>query len=157
MMMYIVVRKKRTAAMIVDREERESRTKLIEELVRFFIDQDFEIHGVLGLEGYPKPPAIKNDGFGSGRSRQPDVIGFDHQGHRVVFGLARLDRRSLDSEDSLEEYNVFLDHNAGLKDQASRLYVMMPPRLVQHFTSFVTHYIHREYWHRIIPVGCRDT
>jgi hypothetical protein len=39
-----------------------------------------------------------------------------------------------------------------LGEHASVLYVIMPGELVNDFTEIVTHYIHRNYWHRIIAV-----
>ena len=62
-------------------------------------------------------------------------------------------RADLDSEASLEEYNLFLDQNVHLEDRAAAVYVMMPAELIPEFTGIITHYIHREYWNRIIPVA----
>jgi hypothetical protein len=122
------------------------------ELVTLFRTRGYELHGAVGMEGQ-EPPAIRNDGFGSGQARRPQVIGFDAEARRIVFGLVRLNREDLDSEESLEEYNVFLDHNAGLGKQASLVLVLMPADLVPDFTAIISHYIHREYWDRIIPVA----
>jgi hypothetical protein len=124
----------------------------VNDLVRLFETRGYELHGAIGMEG-KEPPAIRNDGFGSGRARQPQVIGFDAKSRRIVFGLVRVNREDLDSEDSLEEYNVFLDHNAGLGKQASLVLVLMPSTLIADFTAIISHYIHREYWDRIIPVA----
>jgi len=130
-----------------------SRDALVAELVRYFVQEGFVVHGALGVEGYDPPPTVRNDGFGSARPCRPDVVGLDSYSRRIVFGLVREDRGSLDSEQSLEEYNVFLDHNAGLREQASVLYVLLPASLLEEFTSLITHYVHREYWHRVIPVA----
>jgi hypothetical protein len=129
------------------------REALVAELVNYFVHEGFAVHGARGVEGYEPPPAIRNDGFGSARPCQPDVVGLDGQHRRIVFGLVREERGSLDSEQSLEEYNVFLDHNAGLGERASVLFVLVPPFLLEEFTSLITHYIHREYWHRVVPVA----
>jgi len=126
---------------------------MLQHLVRTFIREGYTVKGVLGLEGFANPPAIRNRGFGSGRDRVPDVVGLDEMRKRIVFGLVREDRKSLDAEDALEEYNVFLDHNEGLEGKASLLLVLMPGLLVPEFTSMITHYIHREYWHRVVPVA----
>jgi hypothetical protein len=130
----------------------DGRANMIAELVRLFEARGYEIHGAAGMQG-KEPPTIKNDGFGSGRPHKPAVIGYEPEGKRIVFGLVRENRKSLDSEESLEEYNVFLDHNAGLGKQASLVLVLMPPALIPEFTTMITHYIHREYWHRIVPVA----
>lgn len=129
-----------------------TRADMIDELIRLFEARGYELHGAAGMKDR-EPPSIKNDGFGSGRPRRPAVVGYEPEGKRIVFGLVRENRKSLDSEESLEEYNVFLDHNAGLGRQASLVLVLMPPALITEFTAIITHYIHREYWHRIIPVA----
>jgi hypothetical protein len=129
------------------------REEMLQHLVRMFIRQGFTVKGVRGLGGFDMPPAVRNRGFGSRRDRVPDVVGMDAENRRIVFGLVRGDRKSLDSEDALEEYNVFLDHNEGLITQASLLLVLVPAALLPEFTSMITHYIHREYWHRVIPVA----
>ncbi len=125
---------------------------MLQYLVRTFIREGYTVKGVRGLEGFGVPPTIRNRGFGSRRDRVPDVVGMDDLQKRIVFGVVRSDRKSLDTEDALEEYNVFLDHNEGLETQASLLLVLFPAGFLAEFTSMITHYIHREYWHRIIPV-----
>jgi len=131
----------------------ELKDRLLHELIAYLKEEGVEIKGARGIEGMELPPPIANDGFGSSHPRRADVIGFDTQRRRVVFGLVRPDRKSLDSEEALEEYNVFLDHNAGAGEKASALYVILPRDLLNEFTSLVTHYIHREYWHRLVAVG----
>lgn len=125
------------------------------ELVELFTREAFVVYGAKGLTGYKTPPHIQNDGFGNGDPIQPDVIAIDSVRSRIVFGLVRPDRRSLDSEDSLTQYNVLLDHKANYAEHASLLYVVLPPALIQDFNTVITHYIHREYWHRIITVQSR--
>jgi len=129
------------------------REEMLQHLVRMFIREGYTVKGVRGLGGFDAPPTIRNRGFGSRRDRVPDVVGLDEIRKRIVFGLVRGDRKSLDNEDALEEYNVFLDHNEGKSAQASLLMVMVPEELLVEFTSMITHYIHREYWHRIVPVA----
>jgi hypothetical protein len=131
------------------------RSGLIQDLVDYFLRERIEIHGVRGSLSFPPPPFIKNEGFNDHNPRQPDIIGLDPVAHRIVFGLVRGDARDLASERSLAEYNVFLDHNSHLGSRASLLYVMIPETLVQEFIGLITHYIHREYWSRIIPVPSR--
>ena len=131
----------------------ETENRLVHELIAFLREEGVEIKGARGVEGLRAPPPIANDGYGSARPRRADVVGFDPQKRRVVFGLVRPDRRSLDSEEALEEYNVFMDHNAGNGERASVLYVILPQDLLNEFTSIVTHYLHREYWHRVVAVG----
>jgi hypothetical protein len=125
---------------------------LLRELCDRLVREGIEIKGARGIEGFDPPLSVANDGYGSGTPPHPDLLGFDATGRRVVFGLVRESRETLDSEKALEEYNVFLDHNASLGEQASVLYVIMPGELVNDFTEIITHYIHRNYWSRIIAV-----
>lgn len=142
------------AAEFIDaRPMEETKNRLVRELVAYLREEGVDVKGARGIEGLHAPPAIANDGYGSARPRRADVVGFDPQKRRIVFGLVRPGRGSLDSEDALEEYNVFLDHNAGAGERASALYVIMPQDLLNEFTSIVTHYLHREYWHRVVAVG----
>jgi hypothetical protein len=129
-----------------------SPSPLLTKLHATFQSAGFDIRGAHGIDGVPPSPLIPNDGFGSGKDRRPDLIGFDPEKRRIVFGLVREKREELDSEESLEDYNVFLDHNAGLGDRASAVYVIMPAELTADFSDIVSHYIHREYWGRIIGV-----
>jgi len=129
------------------------REQLIQELVGVFFHERYVVHGAQMLDGYKRPPPIANTGFGDGKPRTPDIVGVDAEKQRIVFGLVRENRESLDSEDALTEYNVLLDHKADQGDRASVVLVMLPSALVHEFTGIVTHYIHREYWHRIVPVA----
>lgn len=120
-----------------------------EELIEFFLAEHIIIYGARELEGFKSPPPIPNDGYGDSKPRVPDVIGLDKERDRIVFGIIKSERNDLDSEDALTEYNVFLDHRAGAGESASVLYVLLPAELLNEFTGIITHYIHREYWHRI--------
>lgn len=128
---------------------------LVEELVGYFLSQNYVVHGAKGLPGYTPPPAIANDGFGDLRARVPDVAGLDNEKHRIVFGIVRQTREELDDERSLTDYNVFLDHRQAAGNQASQLVILLPPSLIGEFTTILTHYVHREYWHRVVTVSSR--
>ncbi len=129
--------------------------RLVEELVEYFLSQKYIVYGAKDLEGYKPPPAIHNDGFGDLKPRVPDVIGLDKEKQRIMFGVVRGTRKDLDSEVSLTDYNVFLDHKNAAGEQASLLVVLLPPSLLTDFTNILTHYIHREYWHRVVAVSSK--
>jgi hypothetical protein len=129
------------------------RSRLVEELVEYFASQEFTVHGARGLRGYTPPPPISNDGFGDLKPRVPDVAGLDRKKQRIVFGIIRETKQELDAEQSLADYNVFLDHRQSAGDQASGLVVLLPSSLLADFTEILTHYIHREYWHRVTVVA----
>jgi hypothetical protein len=130
-----------------------TRQELVQELIRYFLASEITIHGARGVDPYAVPPSIRNDGFGDQRPRVPDVIGLDSRLRRIVFGIVRMRKEELDSESSLTDYNVFLDHKQGAGEQASRLVVLLPAGLEASFTDILTHNIHREYWHRVTAVS----
>jgi hypothetical protein len=125
----------------------------VQELVDYFLRTGYVVHGAKGIHGYANPPAISNDGFGDLRPRSPDVIGLDRQRQRIVFGIVKATKEDLDSESSLTDYNVYLDHKHMAGPHSSLLVVLLPRQMMSEFTSILTHYIHREYWHRVIPVA----
>jgi hypothetical protein len=133
-----------------------SREELIEELIEYFRANGLAVHGARGADGYKMPPPIPNDGYGDQRPRMPDVVGMDTEHRRIVFGVIRTRREELDSESALTDYNVYLDHRSNAGDQSSRLVVMVPQGLESAFMDLITHYIHREYWHRVTTVTSRQ-
>ena len=82
-------------------------------------------------------------------------MAFDPALHREVFGLVRTTKKELASEDSLEEYHLFLDRNEDGGPAAAVVYVIVPEDLLAEFTGILTHEIHPEYWPRIVPVPDR--
>ena len=70
-------------------------------------------------------------------------------------GIVKTDGDEFDSEESLTEYNVFLDQKDTLTGEPYRLFIMVSSSRVNEITSLLTHYIHREYWHRITILSSR--
>jgi len=137
------------------------------ELVEVLLAEGFIVKQALGVKGYPNPEYFPNESFGTMNPRRPALFAFDPALNREVFGLVRTSKAELASEDSLEEYHLFLDRNTdagsspgvpsegGVQDRgrsAAAVYVIFPESLLAEFTGILTHEIHREYWHRIIPV-----
>lgn len=127
--------------------------RYVQELVDYFLKAGYVVHAAKGIPGYAHPPAITNDGFGDLHPRFPDVIGVDRERQRIVFGIVKETQEDITNETSLTDYNVYLDHKHTAGVHASLLVVLLPQELMTEFTSVLTHYIHREYWHRVIPVA----
>jgi len=145
---------------------------LTRELVELFLAEGFAVIQALGVKGYSHPPYFPNDSFGSMSPRRPAVVAFDPAANREVFGLVRTTKAELASEDSLEEYHLFLDRGAdggttagippggeapGADLAPAAVYVIFPEELLAEFTGILTHEIHPEYWHRIVPVPSRES
>lgn len=126
---------------------------LIKELLELFKKEQFEILGARNIRGYRHPSPIKNDGYGDQENKSPDVFAFDPQRRVYSIGIAKTGEGDLDSEHSLTQYNVFLDHHHQESGEPSRLYIIVPASKVNDLTAIITHYIHREYWQKIFIVS----
>ena len=123
------------------------------ELLGYFLKEGFQIIGAKSLKNYQNPPFLYNDGYGDQKSRMPEILAFDPKEKRFVIGAVRASREELDSEESLTEYNVFLDQKDEKTGTPFRLCLIMPASCTSEMTSLLTHYIHREYWYRITIVA----
>ena len=128
---------------------------LARQLVEVLLAEGFIVKQALGVNGYPHPQHFPNDSFGQMNPRRPAVVAFDPSLNREVFGLVRTTKKELASEDSLEEYHLFLDRNEDGGPSAAAVYVIFPEELLAEFTGILTHEIHPEYWPRIVPVPYR--
>jgi len=132
-----------------------SKKDFINELVEYFISQEFNVISARDITGYNIPPLLKNDGFGDQLNRSPDVLAYDPENNCYVIGIVRMNNNELDTEDALTEYNVFLDQFDTKTGQPYRLYILVPEECINNLTSIITHYIHREYWNRVIIVSSK--
>jgi len=128
---------------------------LARQLVEVLLAEGFIVRQALGVKGYPQPQYFPNESFGQMKPRRPAVVAFDPALHRGVFGLVRTTKKELASEDSLEEYHLFLDRDEDGGSAAAVVYVIVPEELLAEFTGILTHEIHPEYWPRIVPVPYR--
>lgn len=133
----------------------EKRTLLLQELLDYFVELKFHILGARNVSGYREPRIIHNDGFGDQQDKQPDILALDETEERFLLGIVRTGDGDLDSEGSLTEYNVFLDQSDEVYGKPYRLYIITPSNYINDLTSLITHYIHREYWHKITFVSSR--
>lgn len=125
---------------------------LKDELLVYFEQEGFQILGVINSQKYPEPAFLHNDGYGDQEDKQPDILAFDSKQNCHVVGLVKETRAQLENEESQTQYNVFLDQKDITSLQPYRLYLIVPSSLAGEITSFLTHYIHREYWYRITIV-----
>jgi hypothetical protein len=133
-------------------ELRSAEANLIGELVDCMIREGLVVHGALGVQAYSRPRPVANTGFGDGKPCTPHIVAMDPIRKRIVFGVARADLAGLESEESLTQYHVLLDHAEHKGDQASLLYIIVPRSLQPHAVSLITHNVHRAYWHRVVTV-----
>ena len=135
-----------------ENEPEEARAGLIRELLHFFDKEGFQVLAASGIAGYSEPPAFPNDGYGDQGSKTPDIFAYDGNKKCFVIGLVVTEGEDLESETLLTKYNVFLDQKDTRTGVPHRLYIITPPSLSNDLTAFLTHYIHPEYWHKMVIV-----
>ena len=132
---------------------RDPYTEMIEELLQFFLSENYTIIGAANIDRYRRPDALSNDGYGDQQTKQPEVFAFDETNKRFVIGVAKTSEDDLESEHSLTQYDVFFDHKNSANGKHSRVCFILPPDSIAQFTGIITHYIHPDYWENltIIP------
>ena len=130
-----------------------NRLTLVKELVDYFIKEGLQVISAKELMGYRPPVSVPNDGYGDQEPKRPDVLAFDKEKKCFAIGVVRMEKNEIDSEESLTEYNVFLDQKDKATGQPYHLFIMVPGSYVNDLTSLLTHYIHRDYWSRITIVS----
>ena len=131
----------------------EIRILLRRELLEYLLADGFTVLAAKDTDGYVEPVPEHNDGYGDQADKSPDVLAYDPREKRRIFGIVRTGVNDLESEGSLTEYNVFLDQTDKMTGDPCRLYIIIPPSKIQDLTALMTHYIHRDYWFKIVLVS----
>lgn len=126
---------------------------LVGELVDLFQHEGYLVSGAEGIEGYAPPPELPNDGYGDQEDKTPDVYAYDQKRKVYIIGEAKTGAGDLETEHALTQYNVFLDQVTRTSGKPSYCYMIVPSSTVASFQALLTHYIHRDYWHRLIFVS----
>jgi hypothetical protein len=134
-------------------DDEQKHASLVEELVRLLERDGFMVSGADGVPGYSPPFELPNDGYGDQEDKAPDVYAYDTKEKRYIIGEAKTGASDLETDHALTQWNVFLDQFHSKTGKPALLYVIVPALRVPSFQSLITHYIHREYWHRIVVVS----
>ena len=138
-----------------DRLDGEKHDELVAELLEIFKQQDFEILGVSGSLGYPRPTPLFNDGYGDQEDKTPDIYAYDEKRKAYIIGEAKTGANDFETDHALTQYNVYLDQAYQRGGGKIYLYIIVPALKVPEFNSLITHYLHREYWGNIVLVSSK--
>lgn len=133
----------------------ESHTVMTQELADYFIREGYAIIAAKQLQGYRRPPAFRNDGYGDQKDKRPEMVGIHTQHKRYMIGIVRTGKNDLESEASLTEYNVFLDQKDNTTGAPFSLCIIMPSSLLNEMTTFITRYLHPDFYARIVLIPSR--
>ena len=126
---------------------------LIRELHEVFQQRGFEIVGAEGIEGLGLPRPLPNDGYGDQESKAPDLCALDKITGCSIIGEAKTGDGDFETDHALTQYNVFLDQFDAQTGAPAVLFVIVPSSKVPEFNALITHYIHPDYWSRIVVVS----
>ena len=138
-----------------DTKREEQHHILVQELVDLFTNAAYKVLAVDGVEGYPPPNPLHNDGYGDQEDKRPDVYAFDESSRQYVIGEAKTGLGDFETDHALTQYNVYLDQRDDRSGSSARLYLILPSSKVAEFNTLITHYIHPDYWERITLVASR--
>jgi len=127
--------------------------RLTQELLGYFQNEGYDILSTKDSSLYPQPHPLVNDGFGDQEDKTPDILAFDKVKNRYAVGLIITEDEDIESEELLTKYNVFLDQRDHTTGNDYLLVILAPSSRLNDLTRLLTHYIHREYWHRLIIIS----
>ncbi len=134
-------------------DDQKKHRAMVAELVELFLHEGYLVSGADGIEGYAPPPELPNDGYGDQEDKAPDVYAYDQARKVYIIGEAKTGAGDFETEHALTQYNVFLDQITRTSGKPSYCYMIVPSSHVAAFQALLTHYIHRDYWHRLVFVS----
>jgi hypothetical protein len=138
------------------RSDPEKHAVLVEELVGVLKERGYSILQADGIQGIPIVRPLPNDGYGDQLPKAPDVYAFDERTQCFIIGEAKTGDGDLETEHALTQYNVFLDQFDKRTGAPAILFMILPATKLPEFNSLITHYIHRDYWSKIVLVSSRN-
>ncbi len=133
-------------------QDQTNHQSLIAELIDLFLQEGFAVSGADGIEGYFPPIEMRNCGYGDQEDKTPDIYAFDPVRGRYIIGEAKTGRGDFETEDSLTQYNVYLDQRHPKTLTPTLVYFIVPSSRVAEFNTLITHYIHRDLWDHLTIV-----
>lgn len=132
----------------------EERRHMIRAMAENFRKNDITVHSAVDIDGLPLPKLFPNPGFGDQRRKQPHVLGVHNKTGELYIGLVKTKGDDLTDESSLTEYDLYMDLT--LRQDGIRFCIMMHEHRVQHFNSFITHYLHPDFWPNMMVIAYSD-
>lgn len=126
---------------------------LVAELLKIFLDRGYRILAADGINGYPSPKPLPNDGYGDQQPKSPDIHAYDKETERFVIGEAKTGEGDLETEHALTQYNVYLDQFDKKTGKQALVYIIVPSASLPECNTLLTHYIHPEYWPSLVLVS----
>lgn len=133
---------------------RDQRHTMIQQLVDYFRRNNITVKAAVGIENLPLPQLFPNPGYGDQKRKQPHVLGIHNETGDVYIGLVKTRDQDLTDDSSLTEYDVYID--IASRRDGIHIYLMIDEDRIHQFNSFITHYIHPDYWTSLTIVAYSD-
>jgi hypothetical protein len=127
---------------------------LVRKLAEYYKRIGLRVISAVGIDGFPLPKLIKNEGFGDQRPKQPHIVGYNETNGEMYIGIVKTISDNLESASALTEYDLYL--NLSNEDGKIRLCVYLPVERIQEFNSLITRYLHPDYYDKIVIVTYSD-
>lgn len=137
------------------RDDPDKHNALVEELVEIFRDRGYRIIGADAVSGIAAVRPLPNDGYGDQQPKAPDIYAYDERTGCYIIGEAKTGQGDFETEHALTQYNVYLDQFDKSTGAPAILFVIVPSSKVPEFSSLITHYIHPDYWGKIVIVSSK--
>ncbi|MCX6135608.1 MAG: hypothetical protein NTU47_17510 [Ignavibacteriales bacterium] len=137
------------------RSDPEKHGELVAELVDIFKERGYTLLGADGVAGLPRPKPLQNDGYGDQQAKAPDIYAYDENTRCYIIGEAKTGRGDFETDHALTQYNVFLDQFDKHTGAPAILFVIVPAAKIPEFNSLLTHYIHPDYWGKLVIVSSK--
>ena len=137
------------------RNDPEKHHDLVEELVDIFRERGYRILGADRVTGVPFARPLPNDGYGDQQPKAPDIYAYDENTRCYIIGEAKTGNGDFETDHALTQYNVFLDQFDKHTGAPAILFIIVPATKIPEFNSLITHYIHHDYWTKIVVVSSK--
>lgn len=116
---------------------------------------DVNVLAAIDSDDLPLPKLFSNPGFGDQKRKQPHILGVHDKTGELFIGLVKTEQEDITDENSRTEYDLYTD--LAMRQKGINIYLMLPEDRIQQFNSFITHYLHPDFWEKIIIVAYADS
>ncbi len=140
---------------IVNPDTDNQRSLMVHKLAAHLRAIDVNVLAAIDTDDLPVPKLFSNPGFGDQKRKQPHILGVHNKTGELFIGLVRTKYEDFTDENSRTEYDLYT--NIAMRQRGINIYLMLHEDRIQHFNSFITHYLHPDFWVKIIVVAYADS
>jgi hypothetical protein len=140
---------------IINSDANNQRSLMVHKLAEHLHAIDVTVLSAIELENLPLPKLFSNPGFGDQKRKQPHILGVHKSTGELYIGLVKTEGEDFTDENSRTEYDLYTD--LAIRQKGINIYLMLHEDRIQQFNSFITHYLHPDFWEKIMLVAYSDS